>query len=86
MALQPLDAAQLKELDIKHGLLVRNVGDGAAARAGVRPGDVLMELGGIKLESIADLKTAVSKLKPGQPVALRLIRDKSPLFIALKVE
>ncbi len=86
LALQPLDAAQLKELDIKHGLLVRNVGDGAAARAGVRPGDVLMELGGIKLESIADLKTAVSKLKPGQPVALRLIRDKSPLFIALKVE
>ena len=86
LAVQPLDAAQLKELDLKHGLLVRNVADGAAARAGVRPGDVLLELGGVKLESAADLKTAVSKLKPGQPVALRLVRDKSPLFIALKVE
>ncbi len=86
LAVQPLDAAQLKELDIKHGLLVRQIGDGAAGRAGVRVGDVLMELGGVKLESVSDLKTATSKLKPGQPVALRLIRDGSPLFIALKVE
>ncbi|MEW5838805.1 MAG: DegQ family serine endoprotease [Pseudomonadota bacterium] len=86
LAVQTLDTAQLKELDIKHGLLVRSVGDGAAARAGVRPGDVLVELGGMRLESVADLKAAVSKLKPGQPVAMRLIRDKSPLFIAIKVE
>jgi serine protease Do len=86
LSVQPLDAAQLKELDIKHGLLVRQIGDGAAARAGIRPGDVLMELGGVKLESLADLKAAVAKLKPGQPVAVRLLRDKSPLFIALKVE
>ena len=84
--MQALDAAQLKELEIKHGLLVRSVGEGAAGRAGVRQGDVLMELGGVKLETLADLKNAVAKLKPGQPVALRLLRDKSPLFIALKVE
>jgi serine protease Do len=86
LAVQPLDAAQLKELGVNHGLLVRNVSEGAAGRAGVRPGDVLMELGGVKLESLDDLKQAVKKLKPGQPEALRLIRDKSPLFIALKVE
>ena len=86
LALQVPDAAQLKELDIKHGLIVRSVGDGVAGRVGVRPGDVLMELGGVKLETIADLKSAVAKLKPGQPVALRLLRDKAPLFIALKVE
>lgn len=65
---------------------MRSVAEGAAGRAGVRVGDVLMELGGVKLESVRDLKTAASKLKPGQPVALRLIRDGSPLFIALKVE
>ncbi|OYY75274.1 MAG: serine peptidase [Gammaproteobacteria bacterium 28-57-27] len=86
LAVQPLTDAQLKELDVKHGLLVRSVGEGAAGRAGVRPGDVLMELGGVKLESVSDLKTAASKLKSGQPVALRLVRDGSPLFIALKVE
>ncbi|MGD9888707.1 MAG: DegQ family serine endoprotease [Halothiobacillaceae bacterium] len=86
LAVQTLDAAQLKELEIKHGLLVRSVGEGAAGRAGVRPGDVLMELGGVKLETFADLKNAVAKLKPGQPVALLVLRNKSPLFIALKVE
>ena len=86
LTVQPLDAAQRKELEVKYGLLVRSVGEGAAGRAGVRPGDVLMELGGVKLESVSDLKTAASKLKSGQPVALRLVRDGSPLFIALKVE
>ncbi|MDD2893449.1 MAG: DegQ family serine endoprotease [Halothiobacillaceae bacterium] len=86
LAVQPLTDAQRKELDVQHGLLVRGVGEGAAGRAGVRPGDVLMELGGVKLESVNDLKTATSKLKSGQPVALRLMRNGSPLFIALKVE
>jgi len=86
LSVQPLDAAQLKTLEVKHGLVVRSVAEGAAGRAGVRVGDVLMELGGVKLESVNDLKTAASKLKPGQPVALRLMRDGSPLFIALKVE
>lgn len=86
LAVQPLTDAQRKELDVKYGLLVRSVGEGAAGRAGVRPGDVLMELGGVKLESVSDLKTATSKLKSGQPVALRLMRNGSPLFIALKVE
>lgn len=86
LMVQPLDAAQLKELEIKHGLLVRQVGDGAAARAGIRPGDVLLDIGGVKLNSVADLKAVAGKLKPGVPVAVRLIRNGNPLFLALKVE
>jgi len=86
LQVQPLDAAKRKELGVGHGLLVRSVGDGVAARAGVRPGDVLLELGGTKLSSEADLKRAAERMTKGRPVALRLLRNGSPLFLALKVE
>lgn len=86
LQVQPLDAAKRQELGIDHGLLVRAVGEGAAARAGVRPGDVLLELGGVKLASVADLKQATEQMVKGRPVALRLLRNGSPLFLAVKVE
>ncbi|MFZ5467546.1 MAG: DegQ family serine endoprotease [Pseudomonadota bacterium] len=86
LQVQPLDAAKRQELGVGHGLLVRSVGEGVAARAGVRPGDVLLELGGTKLASAADLKQAAERVAKGRPVALRLLRDGSPLFLALKVE
>lgn len=86
LQLQPLDAARRKELGVGHGLVVRSVGEGAAGRAGVRPGDVLLELGGMRLETVADLRQAVDTLGKGRPVALRLLREGSPLFLAIKVE
>ena len=86
LQVQPLDPAKRKELGVNHGLVVRSVGEGAAGRAGVRPGDVLLELGGVKLTSVDDLKQAVDKLSKGRPAALRLLRDGSPLFLAIKVE
>lgn len=86
LQVQPLDAAKRQELGVGHGLLVRSVGEGVAARVGVRPGDVLLELGGTKLASAADLKQASERMVKGRPVALRLLRDGSPLFLALKVE
>ncbi|MGC9008531.1 MAG: PDZ domain-containing protein, partial [Halothiobacillaceae bacterium] len=86
LQVQSLDAAKRQELGVGHGLLVRSVGEGAAARAGVRPGDVLLELGGVKLASVADLRQAVERVVKGRPVALRLLREGSPLFLAIKVE
>ena len=86
LQVQPLDAAKRKELEVDHGLLVRAVQEGAAARAGVRPGDVLLEISGVRLSSVADLRKAAEGMTKGRPVAVRLLRDGSPLFLALKVE
>ncbi len=86
LQVQPLDAAKRKELGVNHGLLVRSVGEGPAGRAGVRPGDVLLELSGVKLETASDLREAADKLGKGRPAALRLLREGSPLFLAIKVE
>ena len=44
--------------------------DSAAAKAGLKEGDVITELGEHKVGSIYDLTDALGKLKPGQKVKI----------------
>jgi len=70
------------------GLLVRAVhDDGAAARAGLRTGDVLSAAAGHELRCIADLHTALAQADGGS-VALRLLRgtDEREVTVALDDE
>lgn len=48
---------------------------GAADRAGIEPGDVLVGLAGQPLESVEDLFAALRRHRPGQEVAVELVRD-----------
>lgn len=53
------------------GALVLSVEQGGpAASAGVRPGDVIVELAGTKVESVEDLLGALRNTEPGRQVAL----------------
>lgn len=61
-----------------HKLLVKNVLEGSpAAAAGLRAGDLMVALNGVKLEgaSDADLKKARAEWKPGQQVQYTVVRD-----------
>ena len=49
--------------------------DGAAAEAGVRPGDVMLTLGTIALMHIADLQSALARTQPGGTLPARLWRN-----------
>jgi len=57
---------------------------GPAARAGLRPGDVVTELAGKPLASPAELASALEKLPSGQVVRLKVTRGDSKSFIALQ--
>jgi Zn-dependent M28 family amino/carboxypeptidase len=50
-------------------------GDGPAAKAGVKGGDVIIELAGRKIENVYDYTYAIEALKIGEPVKMVLIRD-----------
>ncbi|MEJ2685812.1 MAG: DegQ family serine endoprotease [Gammaproteobacteria bacterium] len=69
----------------KGGVLVQDVKDGAAADAGVRPGDVILMVRGTKIKSVSQFRKLVDGLPAGESVALLVQRGKSPIFLALRV-
>ena len=59
----------------KRGVMITGVlQNGPAAQAGVRPGDVIVEVGGKQVSSVSELLSGVSALKPGTAAPLRLLR------------
>lgn len=63
-------------LGTDRGALVIDVVSGSsAANAGIRPGDVIVGLGGRKVASVEDLIAALGARKPGQTVQVAIVRD-----------
>ena len=73
---QPL--AETFGLDRPRGALVGKVEPGlAAAKAGVKEGDVIVEFAGRKIDKASDLPLAVAETAPGTNVAIKVWRDRS---------
>jgi len=80
-----LTPQQRQQLDVEGGVLVRQVGPGAAANAGVRNGDVLLQLDGKQIKNAEHLRELTAALKPGSNVPLLVKRGPAPLFLALQI-
>ena len=82
---------ELQETDenpsgLRGGVLVSKVDDESAAdESDVRAGDILTRFGRTPISRLADMESAIERIKPGESVSLRLIRQGSPLFIGIKV-
>lgn len=59
--------------------------EGAAARAGLLPGDILLSLAGRRLESPESLRALLDEHRPGEELSLDLLRGGSPLELRLKL-
>jgi serine protease DegQ len=59
----------------RHGVLITGVlQSGPAAQAGVRPGDVIVQVAGKDIANVSELLTHVAALKPGDPTKFRVQR------------
>jgi serine protease DegQ len=59
----------------KRGVLITGVlQNGPAAQAGIRPGDVIVEVADKQIANVSELLSSVAALKPGQPTKFRLLR------------
>ncbi len=67
------------------GVRVVRVGDGPAAAAGLRPGDLILQLGGRDVASPDDLARIVEALPEGRPASVLVQRQGRSLFLALQV-
>lgn len=65
------------------GVLVKEVAEGPAARAGIQPGDVILRIGRHDIRSAAQLAKLVGKLPKGKPVPVLIWRNGNTLFLAL---
>ena len=80
LAVRPLTPEERKEAKVTGGLLVEDV-NGAAARAGMQPGDIVLLADGKPVRSVDDLRAAAGSRGN---VALLVQRGDSRVFIPLK--
>jgi len=78
VAVRPLTADEKKSAEIANGVVVEEVA-GAAAKAGVRPGDVIVSVNSTPVKSPEQLRELVGKA--GKTVALLVQRDDARIFI-----
>jgi serine protease DegQ len=52
-----------------------------AAKAGLKPGDVLLSVAGQEVRSVGELLTMIASLKPGEPVKLAVMRRSQSLTL-----
>lgn len=82
LALRALQPQEKQEAGVSAGLLVQDVA-GAAERAGVQPGDVLMAINGMPVRSIEEVRAAVAKAD--KSVALLIQRDGDTIFVPVRL-
>jgi len=81
-----LERAEREQIGIEGGVRVREVDpDGAAAAAGIRPGDILVSLDHRGVSSPGQLVELVGELPTDRAVPVRLYRDGRSLFVALRL-
>lgn len=84
--LRELNEADRQKLGLdKGGLLVKKVGPGPVADAGIRAGDVLLGIAGTRLTEVEDLERLVQELPRGKPVPVQIHRGDRRLFVSLTI-
>ncbi|MYN38729.1 Do family serine endopeptidase [Duganella sp. FT109W] len=82
LSLRPLEPAERRDSGIAGGLLIQDAG-GAAADAGVQPGDVLLSVNGRPVNSVDQVREVVGK--SSKSVALLIQRGDDKIFIPVRL-
>jgi serine protease Do len=78
VAIQPINSDLAVSLGLKDvkGVLVSAVNPGGPAeRAGLKPGDIILELNGTQINDVNNLRNTVAAASPGSDVTLTILRD-----------
>ena len=83
LTVSELGDAQKKELGIKGGVRVEAAND-AAARGGLREGDVILQIGNVDVASVRDFENAVAKFDKSKPMSVLFRRAEWTQYTVLK--
>jgi len=84
VSITDLSDAKKKELNIKSGIEVTGVGDGAFAKAGIRPGDVIIRIGDTDITGVKQFEALVKTLDANKAVPVFVRRADSTLVIPVR--
>ena len=85
VAVAELSAEQRKALDIKGGVIIKEVLDGPAALIGLRPGDVITHLNNQAIDSAKTFTEIAQGLPKNRSVSMRVLRQGRASFITFKL-
>jgi serine protease Do len=88
VSIQPLTQELAKSFNAKDtkGVLISDViADSPAAKAGLKPGDILLEFDGKKVEAPADLQRTVGLAQPGHEAKMKVWRDQGEKTVDIKI-
>ena len=78
-----LTDAQKRELKVKRGVRVESVAD-AAARSGLREGDVILSVGNVEIRNPREFEAAVAKVDRSKPVNMLIQRGELVQFVLVR--
>ena len=78
VAVRPLTPEERRQAETKGGVIVEQA-NGAAARAGIQPGDIILSVNGQTIDSVEQLRGIIAKA--GKKAAILLERGDSRLFV-----
>jgi serine protease Do len=84
LTVRPLSAEEKQSADTRGSLVVENV-EGAAADAGIQPGDIIVRVAGAPVQTVDEL-TAAIKRQRGRNVALQIERQGQQIYLPIRKE
>jgi serine protease Do len=85
LVLSDVSAEDRKTLKIDFGVMVNDT-DGAAERAGIRQGDVILALNNTDVKSVSQFNDILAKLDAKKAVALLVKRENQTRFVTLRID
>jgi serine protease Do len=82
VAVRGLTPDEQKRAGVDAGVMVENAG-GAAARAGVRPGDIILSVNNAPVKDVEQLRSLITR--SGRTAALLLLRDDARIFVPVEL-
>ncbi len=78
-------AESFKLKEIRGALIAGVMRGGPADKAGIKPGDILLEVNGSIVMDSSDMLNLISSLKPGQPATVKIVRNQAEIKLSIPI-
>ena len=87
LSVKPVEKDQLRTLKLRGGVLVVEVlPDSPSAVAGIKAGDILVQLGYSRIDDLDEYLQVIEELPESTPIAIRFYRQGRAIFRTIQID